>query len=340
MWAMRVPCVVAVFAGWTFAGGSCGVPSSPGALSDAPGTIDSGEIGTLLGSRGDGATSPSVFDAASGADAAVTWVRVANWSPDSPSVDFCVASQATGAFKGPLVAALDAGAAEAGTTRLGFPLVSAYFSIPAGSYDVRVVAAGAPSCAVGILPDTTNLPTFGVQTFATVALLGEEMPSGTDPGLQVVSFEDSTTSSGSGAALRFINAAPAIPAADFGEGSLSGSGGGFVTLFSGVFFAAASSAQDASRAANQSSADASSDASVPVDANGYYLDLTLADTTVSAHDTRAGTDAALASVSAAAGSVLTVALVGGTSSGISPQLLECLDGAPPDGALSNCAVLH
>jgi hypothetical protein len=79
-------------------------------------------------------------------------VRFAQLSPDAPALDFCLAAHGTGDFQGPLLAqfAEDAGSPlGAGAPGLSFAQVSAYFTIDAGQYDVRLVAAGATSCAPG-----------------------------------------------------------------------------------------------------------------------------------------------------------------------------------------------
>src|ERR1700677_1906860 len=87
----------------------------------------------------------------------VASLRIAHVSPDAPALDVCVAPHGTTAFQGPLIAQLAASLGlgvlqdggnenDAGHVGLSFPQVSAYVSLAPGQYDVRLVAAGAPSC--------------------------------------------------------------------------------------------------------------------------------------------------------------------------------------------------
>ena len=253
----------------------------------------------------------------------VSLVRFANWSPDSPAVDVCVAPHGTTAFMGPVVAGLDT-AADSAVVGLPFPNASAYVDLSPGQYDARFVVAGATSCATGVGADATALPTLKAGSVTTMALVGEASPSGGDPGLQTVALSDDV--SATAVALRFINASPAISPADLGTGKLASSN--FVPLFDAVGFGQASKPQDAP------------DASAGVDMFGYRSSEALSNITLSAHPSGGATDSVSAGgLSAAMGSVLTVTLIGGTSSGIAAQLLVCIDNAGTVGALSNCAPL-
>jgi hypothetical protein len=282
------------------------------------------------------------LDASSDGDATTTsvaGVRVANWSPDAPAVDFCLAPHGSGAFQGPflgsrITAQQEAGTGgDAGSAALFFPQVSSYSYMAAGQYDARVVVAAAPDCSTGIVPDATMLPAVGAGAFETIALLGVAQPTGSDPGLQLVGFLDDARPSGA-VALRFIEAAPGIAKADFGTGPATG----FSPLFLGVPFGHASTPQQV----------APSDGAAPmVDANGYRSMPALSSVVFSAHLPGATQDSAISSSrSAGSGSVLTIALVGRSGSapagdGGAPQgqLVECIDNAGTVGALASCSVI-
>lgn len=268
-------------------------------------------------------------------------LRVANWSPDSPAVDACIARHGTGAFSGPIVAALetaleadDAGAslesADGGPPGIGlaFPLVSSYIELAPAQYDVRIVVAGATSCATGIGNDATALPSLAAGAAETVALVGEANPIGGDAPLAIVGFLDDVTSSAA-VAVRFVNAAPALSEVDVGTGSLATMK--FKALFDAVPFGQRDKASEVPP----------SDASPPsVDSNGYLSMKTLSNVTLSAHAPAATTDAvAYSGLSAASGSILTIAIVGDTSSGVPASLLECVDNAGSVTELSNCSLL-
>jgi Domain of unknown function (DUF4397) len=348
----------------------CGLGCDPTSSSCTMNDAQAGEAGSdaLMGDASGDARAPvdgmrpndAAGDARANAESSASptsFLRFANWSPDSPGVDVCIAPHGSTDFRGPLVQQV-AEAREAGVTSLGFPLVSAYLALAPGRYDARLVVSLAGTCAVGIGPDTTNLPALAAGTFATFALVGEELPAGGDPGLQVVGFTD-TTSSGSGVSLRFINASPALAAVDFGKGSISGSASAFKPLFTGVLFghagamspvasppatsADASPPLDAPAPTDASTMDAVADApaskSTTLDPNGYLLNQSLSGTPISAHDTRAGMDAVSSTLTAAPGSVLTIALIGGTSGGVKPEFLECVDNAGTAGELEDCTLL-
>jgi hypothetical protein len=109
--------------------------------------------GADAGPERDAAADDGGVDASGGGDAAPTqaMVRFAQLASDAPPLDVCLAPRGTGNYLGPLLehlaedAGLPAGAAAAG---LSFADVSAYFAVDAGAYDVRLVPAGATSCAM------------------------------------------------------------------------------------------------------------------------------------------------------------------------------------------------
>jgi len=250
--------------------------------------------------------------------------RFANWSPDAPAVDVCFAAHGTKAFQGPLVAALAvASQSDGGAAGLAFPLVSAYILVAPGQYDARVVVAGATNCAVGIRPDTTSLPILGAGGAETVALIGEVAPGGTDYKLHVLGFLDDVSTAGS-AAIRVINAAPAMSQVDVGTGSLSGNT--FLAIFRGV-------------ATGQASAPNEGWIPFLVDPNGYNANQPISGAKISAHASGGTADAVSATgFSAAPGSVTTLVVAGGTST-TSPALVSCADNAGTVGVLSDCTVL-
>jgi hypothetical protein len=252
----------------------------------------------------------------------VAGIRVANWSPDAPAIDLCLARHGTNAFRGPMLGAFLASDDDAGVAALSFPCASAYTYVSPGQYDARLVVAGAPNCAAGIGADVTNLPALAADGYATIALIGDANPAAGAPGLTLVGFPDDGYAS-SGAALRFINAAPTavLTLADFGEIN----GTTFAPLFLAVHFGQASNAAEAMVA------DA---ASGPVDPNGYTSIGPLSDATLGLRARNGGTNLALAqNVSVATGSVVTIVAVG------SSELVECVDNAGTLSYLGTCGVI-
>jgi hypothetical protein len=257
--------------------------------------------------------------------------RFANWSPDSPAFDMCIAPHGTKAFQGPLLWALTMTGSDAGTNGLAFPLVSAYAAVPPGQYDVRMVVGGTASCAVGIRADTTTLPALAAGGAETVAVVGEVAPNPGDFKLEVLGFLDDVVASGS-AKIRAINAASAgaMSLIDVGTGTLADNS--FLAIFRGVQIAHAS---------------APSEAWIPylVDPNGYDPGAPILAAQLSAHisGTISGPDGGADLVvgaglfSAPNGAVMTVVVAGGTSSA-SPALVVCADNAGTTGPLSDCTV--
>src|SRR5258708_7485958 len=180
-----------------------------GAVSDGSSAVDGMGVADAHDGRANGEGGANASDASGDASgAALVNVRFANWSPDAPGVDFCLAPHGTTTFMGPLVAAIGA-SEDAGVAGLAFPRVSAYAPVAPGVYDVRIVVSSAMSCVAPIASDKTMVPALLAGDYATIALMGEEQPVDRDPVLEVVSFVDDHASSG-GVAARFINAAPAL----------------------------------------------------------------------------------------------------------------------------------
>jgi hypothetical protein len=125
--------------------GTPSVPDSGSPLPDAQNTADSGA-----------ATDEAGDDEAAATPAPQVSLRIAHVSPDAPPFDVCLAPTGTTAFQGPFLDAFAAATAAAnGTpfpddsgaaTGLSYGQVSAYFLVEPGTYDVRLVAAGATSC--------------------------------------------------------------------------------------------------------------------------------------------------------------------------------------------------
>jgi hypothetical protein len=280
------------------------------------------------GDDGSEAQVPTVPDATV---ASTAYMRVANWAPDAPAVDFCISPHGMNSYTGPVVGAQGA-EDDAGAGGLAFPAVSAYLPMAPGRYDVRAVVGGGGNCSAGVAPDVTTLPAIGAAAFMTVALLGEDVPSGGDPGLQFAAFADDFVPH-AGPVLRFINASPKLARVDFGTESTSGK---LTALFSAVPFGEASAASEAPHRFG--------DASLVVDTNGYAAAVFSA-VTLSARAPGTSTDVAVSMGMGGLGFatpgsvVVTIVLVGGTSAGIAAHFLECADSAGTVGPLGDCALL-
>jgi len=277
---------------------------------------------------------------------AVASVRIAHMSPDAPALDVCVALHGTTDFQGPMIAQLAASLAvggsadggnqnDAGPLGLAFSQVSAYLSLAPGQYDVRLVAAGATTCAALAAvdggatpfapPDSVNLPALQANTFTTLLIAGDLTPAGDDAPLGVSLLPDDDELAGGAASLRAINAVPSLPALDFGLGS----GAAWMPMLTDVAFGKASSM--------------SGPGEDPVDANGYVPIQTFAGQAMSAcvPSSDAGVDVATAAaVDVELGAIATVMAIGGKTgdSAQPPELLICIDNEPSGGLLSDCSV--
>ena len=308
-WATLFPCCLGV-------AGCLGDDTNPA----LPPTADASPLAPDATANGDATTGPADAEPP---PLPFALVRVANWSPDAPGIDFCLAPHGTTAFAGPLLRTQSA-LLDAAAPLLAYPAVSAYFEVSPGQYDVRAVVGGATDCAVGIGPDLPSSTPLGIGTFATLALLGR------GPSKRALAmFVDEGVSSGK-VALRFINGAPAVGAADFGTGTAAG----FKPIFKSVSFGAAGTVPDAGGV----------DGGLFADSHGYAVVSALSAATLSARATGAATDAIVAhTVTIAAGAVITTALLEGLApsgdGGVSFQLLECVDNAASVGIPGSCAVL-
>lgn len=368
--------VRAAAAPWLFGGialvPACGGSNGAGTkkpLDDASVDGPSADGASVDGASADGATvdagtppDEAAAAAEAGDDSSVlppqTFLRVAQLSPDLPPIDLCVAPRGTTAFQGPLVAALASSlaGADAASPGIGYAQVSAYVSVAAGQYDVRIVAAGATDCSVAVTgvnadasanaaadagmnvtadtdvgadadvsPDGSTPPTFAASAYATILVAGELAPTATDRGLTVASIVDDAVLAGQAVALRAVNAMPAAPSLDFGYGSFSA---GWFPLLTNVAFAAASAQAASSVGA--------------VDAHGYLPLAPLASQTLSARlSSGAASDAALAKgLTIDTGSVATVIALGGRAGDTAhpPALLLCVDNSLVGGLLSDCSI--
>jgi len=301
--------------------------SCPGA--DAGSCADAGTSAHADASGGDGAPPP----------AWLAGVRLANWSPDAPAVDLCLAPHGTGAFQGPLVGAQlaalsDAGLADGGAAGVPFPQASSYAYLPPGRYDARLVAAGSPDCSVGVLaPDDAGLAPLAAGSMTTIAAVGEVSGgTGGAPGVALASFADDFDGRLEGGpsivALRFVAAAPRVAQVSVGTGKLADFS--FQQWFVGVPFGQAGTAKEA-----ETTESGPAPSSV-VDGNGYVLLAQLWGQTVSVHAFKTHTDLAVAAgLNAVPGTVVTIVLVGDTTL----QLVECFDSAATGGLLSPCSVV-
>jgi hypothetical protein len=234
-------------------------------------------------------------------------LRIAHLSPDAPAVDVCLAPAGTQAFgKTPLLRSL-------GAAGLGYPQVTAYVEVPAGSYDARVVHASAASCGLPAIPDTLGLA-VAPDLVATVAAIGDLEPAGAaahDPALRLAVFADAAAVAADKIRLRVVHASPGTPAVDVGLGT----GAGFQRLFAGVAFGKV--------------------AVHPPLANGYLEAAPLAAATVTAR-----VALSIARTAFEAGTITTVFAIGGkTGQAANPlRFLVCNDSRSADGLLAACAI--
>jgi len=171
-------------------------------------------------------------DASEDADT-LTYFRFAALSPDAPAVDFCVADYGSSNFSTPVLASIAEQLEVDGSGGLSFGQVSVYMTLPSNRYVVRVIEAGATDCYTTVIGDTT-LDWFAEDAYHTVAIVGDLSVEGTDPDASVVVFEDDAAVATDYAKLRFIHAAPGLPAMDLGLGSVDDDD--YDELFTGVEF--------------------------------------------------------------------------------------------------------
>jgi hypothetical protein len=257
-------------------------------------------------------------------------VRVANWGPGAPGVDFCLAPHGTTSFQGPLLSSVaaainDAGVLDAGAPSISFPLASTYVPVAPGQYDARLVAGGASDCSTKIVPDTP-LPAVSGGQAMTVALLANPVA---DAGpLGVVGLLDDITPPGA-IGIRAIHGATSLANIDVGT-IASAMNASFARLFITIPFGASSSS-----AANAAVA--------KVDPNGYAPSPALASVGIAVRPSGAPNNAAFAKgVSIAAGAVVTLIVVDTAApSATSPaaSLIECVDNAGTPSLAGDCQII-
>jgi hypothetical protein len=274
-------------------------------------------------------------------------VRFADWAPDSSATgyDICTAAPGGLSWTGPMMG-----------NAVRFPQVGRYVSLPAGSYDVRVVPPTSTDCSNPVA-EGIGLPSLPANGRITYALVGSINPRGSDPPAALVALGDDVTAPAGQAALRFVNASPAASSVDFGTGSDRGNN--FADLADDVLFGQAASMApspgidaglaplDAGLPSFDSGLNLSLDAALSStgiagapDGNGYLLLPPAASAMLSAHAVGASTDLVTGSGAVwQAATVNTVALINGGGDGATPQLLLCRDDAAPQGMLSACSVL-
>jgi hypothetical protein len=278
--------------------------------------------------------SPEAAEPEAAAEAAVeagppeSFFRIANWTPDAPSsgYDVCLAPAGTTAWTGPLLAAdLPSGSLGAGPANgVQFPLVTAYLAVAPGRYDLQLVMAGATDCSTGVVAETTGLPILVAGARTTFAVTGDVMPIDDDSAQKVGAFPDDVAPlAAGGVTARLLDAVPSAAAVVAGTGDVQS--GSFAPIWPDAQFASTP----------MTIADGGT-----TDFNGYAVIPPLSSTEVSAHAIGATKDLAIAAhVTAAAGIVVTFAIINGKNGGRPPQFLMCHDDQPPRGALSPCDVL-
>jgi hypothetical protein len=310
-------------------GAACASRSGGGFTGDGDAGDAGGEGPLVTDSASADTTVPTVDAPAIETSAPAAQVRLADWSPDAPSsgYDVCVAPHGTSSWSGPLLAQELGDAGTLGDARepaLQFPAVTNYlFALAPGPYDVAVVEPGG-DCTSPVAK-ATELPSLAVGSWYTMAIIGDRSPAGPDPALSVLVLTDDSTASNA-TAVRFLDVAPSIASADFGEGTLAT---GFVPLAIGVPYGEIATMDD--------------DGGMAPDPNGYVVFSSIGSVTLSAHASAGGaSDLAVApNQSLGPGTVATVALVGGKTGGPPPQLVVCTwDGVVNEssGLLSSCVV--
>jgi Domain of unknown function (DUF4397) len=239
-----------------------------------------------------------------------THLRIAHLSPGAPAVDVCIAPRGTTGFVGPVLAAAGL------SSGLAYGQVTAYLTVPANTYDVRIVSPGASDCVSSLagLPDVTNLPSLSAG--GSVTLAAEGTLSGSEP-FGIAAYVDETTTPKGEAKLRFVHASPGTPAVDVGVGA----GVLFTSVFTNVSFGGI--------------------ATSGVDADGYLETPPLSGATLSARPHATLDDVlAIDPASLPAGAIATAFAIGEIGSKTTPlRVLLCVDNAPENGALASCSVV-
>ncbi|MFO0557707.1 MAG: DUF4397 domain-containing protein [Polyangiales bacterium] len=163
-------------------------------------------------SAADASAADASADAApSDAGAGMVRVRVAHLSPNAPAVDFCVRPNGSASYGMPVLRGLGL------TDGLAFTRVTAYLSLPAAQYQVRLVAPNAANCDSSLagLPDYT-LPALPGGATATVAAVGLVGAMGATAFNVVPVVDDAAAPGAMETKVRFVHASPGTPAVDVG----------------------------------------------------------------------------------------------------------------------------
>ena len=277
---------------------------------------DAGTGGTG-GSGGTGGTGGS-----GGSDS--TYFRLANLSPDSFAVDFCIAAHGSSSWGGPVIADVGSQVDADGSMGLSFGQVSIFMSVPEGTYDLRLVNAGVSNCDSPLITDTT-LNTMYADEYRTIALIGDTEVAGNDSSLSIATYRDNASGVTGYSKLRFIHAAPGLGSLDFGFGSIAN--GDYKELYTSVAFGKAGSSSSYGT----------------VDSYGYVITNALSDQLVSVHTAGASSDKIASTTGAVVGAAQlgTFLVIGGkTDDTDTPaHLMYCKDSVGIDGYLTGCYVI-
>ncbi len=351
---------------------ACGVSSgvtTADATADALRARDAGHDARRPDAGRDAVSAP--FDAGVDAPtdaplATVALVRLANWSPDAPGIDFCISPHGSLAWGSPVLLARlgpgslgnlvindaelskdagkppvpDAGrdarvdakesdaAPDAGVdTGVRFLRMSPYVALTPGDYDVRVVTAGSTDCSAPLLPEIDDLPALVAGAVDTLAAVGDTVDEGTDPGLSLAFLPDDTSVAASSAALRFVNAVPSVIEVTLASGTIATA---TVTPYlSAVQFGGAGVDTDAG----------------PLDANNYLSTAPITDQVWSLINANGGvtTLVTVQGAGVALGQLATVVAVGGESGPGQNDIgvLLCTDQPPiVAGETASCTLLQ
>lgn len=304
------------------AGGSAGATAGGSAGTNAGGSAGAtagGSAGTTAGGSAGSGGAPVPE---------LARVRIAHLVSDGPAVAVCarVHGTDTGAPYA-INVSKDLGGLANGLT---YKQVSGYISVPAGTYDIKVIDASKDCTDAGIT--TAELPALADGDAVTVAARGTVAGTTAGDQLELVLLSDADQPAAGESKLRFVHAGVGAPSVDVGAYL----GTAFAKVFANTSYDDILTAETAAGA-------------FPIDANGYAtlstdlsgalsFDVRLADTgkiyaTVKLPD----------GVTVVKGSVATVFAIGkltvtdGKPGGVSA--LACVDSAPATNGLSTCVEL-
>lgn len=287
--------------------------------SDAADAGDAAEAAPLdAGDAGDAARVDAGDAARPDADASaeLTFIRFAALSPDSTAVDFCLQQRVpAGGDSPPWMGPL--GRANGLTSGLSYPQVSGYIAVPADSYDVRAVGAGATDCLTAFDGSSrySGLPRLNPGEYTSIVFSGTLGQDG-GPGLDMQGYRDDHEAAPGQAELRIIHASPGTPNVDVGLST----GESFSPLTTYLSYLAFSRGAD-------------------FDFNGYLLTAPISNQTLSVKSSTDRTDVlTIPGFALPAGSVRTAFAIGIQGSSSAPvQVLVCDDLST--GAATSCTRL-